>query len=70
MKDFDTSHDQRIEKSEFIAGVAKWLNEARGSKAPSIEAGPDTMKYLADMHEVCWVLMNFSDYRREDSDNM
>ncbi|XP_060209295.1 sodium/calcium exchanger NCL-like [Lycium barbarum] len=51
MKDFDTSHDQRVELSEFIAGVSKWLNEARGSKVPSPEAGPDTMKYLGDLHE-------------------
>lgn len=53
LKDFDTSHDQQIELSEFIAGVTKWLTEARGSKAPSAEAGPDTVKYLNDLHEVC-----------------
>ncbi|XP_060209294.1 sodium/calcium exchanger NCL-like [Lycium barbarum] len=52
MKDFDTSHDNQIELSEFTAGVAKWLNEARGSKAPSLETGPsDTMKCLTDLHE-------------------
>ncbi|XP_004251882.1 sodium/calcium exchanger NCL [Solanum lycopersicum] len=51
MKDFDTSHDHQVEMSEFIAGVTKWLTEARGSEAPSPEAGPDTMKYLDDLHE-------------------
>lgn len=57
MKNFDTSHDQRVELSEFIAGVSKWLNEARGSNAPSPETGAGTVKYLGDLHEVCQVLM-------------
>lgn len=52
MKDFDTSHDQLVELSEFIAGITKWLTEARGFKAASPEAGPDTLKYLGDLHEV------------------
>uniref|UniRef100_A0A0V0IP99 Putative sodium/calcium exchanger family protein-like n=1 Tax=Solanum chacoense TaxID=4108 RepID=A0A0V0IP99_SOLCH len=51
MKDFDTSHDHLVEMSEFIAGVTKWLTEARGSETSSPEAGPDTMKYLDDLHE-------------------
>lgn len=60
MKDFDTSHDHRVEMSEFIAGVTKWLTEARGSEASSPEAGPDTMKYLDDLHEVCLSVVTFS----------
>lgn len=55
MKDFDTSLDARISFAEFHNGIARWLEEARGSRAPSREAGPGTMKYLDDYHEVCSV---------------
>ncbi|CAN4075569.1 unnamed protein product [Withania somnifera] len=51
MKDFDTSHDQLVELSEFIAGVSKWFNEARGSNAPPHETGAGTVKYLGDLLE-------------------
>lgn len=57
LKDFDTSSDEKLDLKEFIAGVEKWLYEARSSNGSSREAGPDTMKYLDDFHEVCFELM-------------
>ncbi|KAL6999585.1 tRNA (cytosine-5-)-methyltransferase ncl1 [Sarracenia purpurea var. burkii] len=33
MTDFDTSSDQKIQLSEFIAGISKWLEEAKRSGA-------------------------------------
>lgn len=43
MKDFDRSGDDRIEFSEFMGGVKKWLEEAKRYKASS----------PAHFHEVC-----------------
>ena len=31
LKDFDTSLDSKIDFNEFVAGVEKWLQEARNS---------------------------------------
>lgn len=39
LKDFDTSLDSKIDFGEFVAGVEKWLQEARNS--------------IDDFHEVC-----------------
>ncbi|XP_051125008.1 sodium/calcium exchanger NCL-like [Andrographis paniculata] len=33
MKEFDTSFDSKVELDEFIAGIGRWLAEARGAKA-------------------------------------
>ena len=30
MKDFDTSENNEVEFNEFVAGVGRWLNEAKG----------------------------------------
>ena len=51
MKDFDTSRDSLISFDEFSYGISRWLDEAKGSRAS--QAGPGTMKYLEDFHEVC-----------------
>lgn len=56
MKDFDTSRDNRVDLQEFIAGVEKWLYEARSIKG-SVEAGANTFKYIDDFHEVRCELM-------------
>ncbi|PWA66613.1 sodium/calcium exchanger family protein / calcium-binding EF hand family protein [Artemisia annua] len=51
MKDFDTSENNEVEFDEFVAGVGRWLNEAKGfSKITSI-AGPDSLKYVHDYYE-------------------
>ncbi|KAF7140679.1 hypothetical protein RHSIM_Rhsim06G0204600 [Rhododendron simsii] len=50
MKDFDTSQDRNINEPEFIAGISRWLDEARHSVASS-NAGPTTVKYLDNFHE-------------------
>ncbi|KAL3821233.1 hypothetical protein ACJIZ3_007138 [Penstemon smallii] len=46
MRDFDTSHDSRVDLNEFIAGVTKWLDEAKG--ASSNDSG--SKKYIEDFH--------------------
>ena len=53
MKDFDKSFDTRVDLREFVDGIGKWLDEARSSKVASLEAGPETFKYLTHYHEVC-----------------
>ncbi|KAF7142014.1 hypothetical protein RHSIM_Rhsim06G0204400 [Rhododendron simsii] len=50
MKDFDTSRDTKIDKPEFIAGISRWLNEARHSVASS-NGDLNTVKYLETFHE-------------------
>ncbi|KAE9458100.1 hypothetical protein C3L33_10022, partial [Rhododendron williamsianum] len=50
MKDFDTSRDTKLDLQEFIAGILRWLDEARHSVASS-NCGPNIVKYLDDFHE-------------------
>ncbi|KAL6205836.1 hypothetical protein ACLB2K_023088 [Fragaria x ananassa] len=51
MKDFDTSRDSLISHDEFIAGVRKWLNEAKHAGDSKTTSGSHTMKFLSDFHE-------------------
>ncbi|KAI8552488.1 hypothetical protein RHMOL_Rhmol06G0270500 [Rhododendron molle] len=52
MKDFDTSLNTKIDEREFIAGISRWLDEARRSgSGASSNGGPNTVKYLEDFHE-------------------
>lgn len=57
MKDFDTTHDSRVDLSEFIAGVERWLAEARGAEDSN---HADSMKYIDEFHMVCCFTMSFS----------
>lgn len=57
LKDFDTSSDDQVDLKEFIAGIEKWLLEARSSNGSSVEAGSNTFKYIDNFHEVCYELM-------------
>ncbi|CAN1249040.1 Sodium/calcium exchanger NCL [Linum perenne] len=52
MSDFDTSLDAKIDENEFIHGITKWLNEARGTGSGSPDAGPRTMKFINDFHDL------------------
>ena len=54
MTEFDTSSDSRIDLPEFIAGITKWLEEAKRSGAASVDAGPTTIEHLDNFHLVCW----------------
>jgi Ca2+/Na+ antiporter len=47
MKEFDTTLDTRVDLNEFIAGVGKWLAEARGAVASN---NYSSMKYLDEFH--------------------
>lgn len=51
MRDFDTSENDVVEFDEFVAGIGKWLEEARGSRIDPHIAGPDTLKYIHDYYE-------------------
>ncbi|KAJ8747053.1 hypothetical protein K2173_011397 [Erythroxylum novogranatense] len=49
MRDFDTSNDESIDENEFVAGVIKWLNEARRAGASASVLG-DEDNYLCSVH--------------------
>ncbi|KAF3333288.1 Sodium/calcium exchanger protein [Carex littledalei] len=48
MEDFDTSENNRIEETEFIAGISKWLKEARSTVSIS---GSNPSNFLSDFHQ-------------------
>ncbi|CAL0310668.1 unnamed protein product [Lupinus luteus] len=51
MEDFDASHNNRVDKKEFVSGTCKWLQKAKGSRVASGDAGAHTMKFLSDFHD-------------------
>ncbi|MFS7946784.1 putative EF-hand domain-containing protein [Helianthus anomalus] len=51
MKEFDQSENNLVDEKEFIAGIGKWLEEAKGSKIDAHLAGPDTLKYVHEFYE-------------------
>nr|GEX81471.1 sodium/calcium exchanger NCL-like [Tanacetum cinerariifolium] len=51
MKDFDTSENNEVEFDEFVAGIGRWLDEAKGFKRTTSVAGPDSLKYVHDYYE-------------------
>lgn len=51
VKEFDTSHDSQVDLKEFIAGVGKWLEEAKGANDSNHAA--DSMKFIDAFHVVC-----------------
>ncbi|KAH0983239.1 hypothetical protein GBA52_010416 [Prunus armeniaca] len=48
MRDFDTSHDSKIDVDEFFKGISKWINKAK--RVAMMERGklPPSMKLLED----------------------
>lgn len=50
LKEFDTSHNDYVEKSEFLDGISRWLSLAKGSKGSTRDPGPHTVKLLDDFH--------------------
>ena len=55
MNDFDTSHDFRVDENEFVAGISRWLNEAKRSGDVSSDPGHKKMKFITDFHVVSFV---------------
>lgn len=51
MKDFDTSNDYTISEDEFVAGITKWLNEAKRAVGYSPVLDPKTFKLAHDFHQ-------------------
>jgi Ca2+-binding EF-hand superfamily protein len=48
MKDFDTSHDNHIDKDEFVTGISRWLN--RTKRTASRDSDAHTM--ILNFHKV------------------
>ncbi|EPS57671.1 hypothetical protein M569_17145, partial [Genlisea aurea] len=46
LQDFDSSRDNRVDLDEFVAGVGKWLHEARGRGIAA-----DSMAYIDEHHK-------------------
>lgn len=51
MKDFDTSENNEVDFDEFIDGIGRWLEEAKGFKRTTSVVGPDSLKYVHDYYE-------------------
>ncbi|CAI9286519.1 unnamed protein product [Lactuca saligna] len=51
MKDFDTSENNEVDFDEFIEGIGRWLEEAKGFKRTTSDVGPDSLKYVHDYYE-------------------
>ena len=51
MKDFDTSHNDEIDKGEFFEGIKKWLGKLKWMRPPSGDSGPHT-KHFLNFHSV------------------
>lgn len=70
MQEFDTSRNSIIDEDEFIAGITKWLNEAKRTVAKS---GGYSKKFLHDFHmktrEEHDMLIDKSDEVAESVDN-
>jgi len=50
MKDFDTSHNDVIDKDEFFRGIKRWLGKLKWTRPPSGDPGPHT-KHFLDFHQ-------------------
>lgn len=52
MRDFDTSHDSKIDEDEFFRGISRWLNKAK--RAAMMDRGkiPQSMKILEEYDQV------------------
>lgn len=52
MRDFDTSHDSKIDVDEFFKGISRWINKAK--RVAIMERGklPPSMKLLEDFDKV------------------
>ena len=49
MNEFDTSQNSNIEEEEFVAGISKWIDEAKFSVANS---GAYSKKFMHEFHMV------------------
>lgn len=56
MKEFDTTHDSKVSLGEFIDGVERWLQKAKGAK---VSKHAD-LGYIDYFHEVLCHLTNIS----------
>lgn len=48
IQEFDTSRDEKVDLPEFIAGISKWLGEAKSSGESY--AAANSMKYIDEFH--------------------
>lgn len=52
LRDFDTTSDGNVDVPEFVAGITKWINEAKHTGGFSAESGDRTSKFLTNFHRV------------------
>ncbi|KAF5478607.1 hypothetical protein F2P56_005150 [Juglans regia] len=50
MRDFDTSHDDHIDKTEFVKCISKWLKKAMTIQTVSDDPGSRTLRFLNAFH--------------------
>ncbi|CAN6570291.1 unnamed protein product [Malus baccata var. baccata] len=48
MRDFDTSHDSKIDEDEFFRGISRWLNKAKREAIMDRGKIPQSMKLLEE----------------------
>ncbi|XP_042486262.1 sodium/calcium exchanger NCL-like [Macadamia integrifolia] len=48
LSDFDTSRDRHVDEEEFVKGISRWINIAKGNVASSGDPGPHTIKFIND----------------------
>ncbi|KAM1413121.1 hypothetical protein ACFX13_025998 [Malus domestica] len=48
MRDFDTSHDSKIDEDEFFRGISRWLNKAKREAIKDRGKIPQSMKLLEE----------------------
>ncbi|XP_062168650.1 sodium/calcium exchanger NCL-like [Alnus glutinosa] len=51
MIDFDTSHNEVIDKEEFFQGIKRWLSKLKQRLPSSGDPGPQTERFLNDFHQ-------------------
>lgn len=53
MEDFDTSHSSQLDVEEFVAGISRWLKQARRSAASGSVEKDLSIRLLNNFHQVC-----------------
>ncbi|KAL5715921.1 hypothetical protein ACHQM5_017679 [Ranunculus cassubicifolius] len=48
LRDFDSSGDSRLDQTEFVHGISRWLREAMRSRSPT---HPHTMNFVDEFHQ-------------------
>jgi Ca2+-binding EF-hand superfamily protein len=52
MKYFNTSHNDEIDKGEFVKGIKRWLRKSKRRRPAVSNPGPDTLNLVNDFYQV------------------